>query len=114
MPPTPAVPREEIALERQISPLPPVALGGLLVVPAGLIAAMIVSIGLSLTLRYIFQFFIGGGTTQLPFSTQEKLPLFGVVKMSFVDMASIAISIAVIVGLICRISSLNIFFGMVK
>ncbi len=31
---------EEIALERQISPLPPVALGGLLVVPAGLLAAM--------------------------------------------------------------------------
>lgn len=31
---------EELALERQISPLPPVALGGLLVVPAGLIAAM--------------------------------------------------------------------------
>jgi SNF2 family DNA or RNA helicase len=32
---------EEIARERQLSPLPPVVLGGLLVVPAGLIAAMI-------------------------------------------------------------------------
>jgi hypothetical protein len=31
---------EEIALERQISALPPVALGGMLVVPAGLIASM--------------------------------------------------------------------------
>ncbi|MCC7485536.1 MAG: DUF3883 domain-containing protein [Burkholderiales bacterium] len=31
---------EELKLERQISPLPPVALGGMLVVPAGLIAAM--------------------------------------------------------------------------
>jgi hypothetical protein len=31
---------EEIARERQLSPLPPVVLGGLLVVPAGLIAAM--------------------------------------------------------------------------
>jgi hypothetical protein len=31
---------DEIKRERQISPLPPVALGGLLVVPAGLIAAM--------------------------------------------------------------------------
>ncbi|MGH6804110.1 MAG: DUF3883 domain-containing protein, partial [Methyloceanibacter sp.] len=31
---------EELKLERQISPLPPVALGGSLVVPAGLIAAM--------------------------------------------------------------------------
>src|SRR5262245_6604718 len=31
---------EELKLERQIAPLPPVILGGLLVVPAGLIAAM--------------------------------------------------------------------------
>jgi hypothetical protein len=31
---------EELKLERQISPLPPVVLGGLLVVPAGLIAKM--------------------------------------------------------------------------
>jgi len=31
---------EEIKLERQIAPLPPVVLGGLLVVPAGLLAAM--------------------------------------------------------------------------
>jgi hypothetical protein len=31
---------EELKLERQISPLPPVVLGGLLVVPAGLLAAM--------------------------------------------------------------------------
>jgi SNF2 family DNA or RNA helicase len=31
---------EELALERQVSPLPPVVLGGLLVVPAGLLAAM--------------------------------------------------------------------------
>jgi neutral amino acid transport system permease protein len=59
---------------------------------------MIVSIGLSLTLRYIYQFFIGGGTTQLPFSTTEKIPLFGVVQMSIVDMASFGISIVVIVA----------------
>ena len=64
----------------------------------GVVQLMIVSIGLSLTLRYIFQFFIGGGTTQLPFSSTEKLPLFGVVKMSVVDMASFAICIVVIVG----------------
>ena len=31
---------EELKLERQLSPLPPVILGGLLVVPMGLIAAM--------------------------------------------------------------------------
>ncbi len=31
---------EDLALERQISPLPPVVLGGMLVIPAGLLAAM--------------------------------------------------------------------------
>jgi branched-chain amino acid transport system permease protein len=64
----------------------------------GVVQLMIVSIGLSLTLRYIFQFFIGGGTTQLPFSTQEKIPLFGVVQMSWVDIASFLICIVVIVA----------------
>jgi len=64
----------------------------------GIVQVMIVTIGLSLTLRYIFQFFIGGGTTQLPFSSTEKIPLFGVVQMSVVDMASFAICIVVIVG----------------
>jgi branched-chain amino acid transport system permease protein len=64
----------------------------------GVVQLMIVSIGLSLTLRYIFQFFIGGGTTQLPYSSTEKLPLFGVVSMSIVDMASFGICIIVIVA----------------
>jgi neutral amino acid transport system permease protein len=64
----------------------------------GVVQLMIVSIGLSLTLRYIFQFFIGGGTTQLPYSSTEKIPLFGVVSMSVVDMASFAICIVVIVA----------------
>jgi hypothetical protein len=31
---------EELKLEKQVAPLPPVAMGGLLVVPAGLLAAM--------------------------------------------------------------------------
>jgi neutral amino acid transport system permease protein len=64
----------------------------------GVVQLMIVSIGLSLMLRYIYQFFIGGGTSQLPYSSTEKLALFGVVKMSVVDMASFAICIVVIVG----------------
>ncbi|UOE46123.1 branched-chain amino acid ABC transporter permease [Agromyces larvae] len=63
----------------------------------GVVQLMIVSIGLSLALRYIFQFFIGGGTVQLPFATEEKIPLFGVVQLSVIDMASLAISIVVIV-----------------
>lgn len=64
----------------------------------GVVQLMIVSIGLSLTMRYIFQFFIGGGTTQLPFAATEKFPLFGVVQMSWIDIASIVISIVVIVA----------------
>jgi branched-chain amino acid transport system permease protein len=64
----------------------------------GTVQLMIVSIGLSLTLRYIFQFFIGGGTTQLPYAAIEKIPLFGVVQLSVIDMASIAICLVVIVG----------------
>jgi branched-chain amino acid transport system permease protein len=64
----------------------------------GTVQLMIVSIGLSLTMRYVFQFFIGGGTSQLPYAAMKKIPLFGVVQMSIIDMASIAISIVVIVG----------------
>lgn len=61
---------------------------------------MIVSIGLSLTLRYIFQFFIGGGTTLLPTdpATTAKLTLFGPVSLSIVDMSSMGISIVVLIG----------------
>ncbi len=59
---------------------------------------MIVSIGLSLALRYIFQLFIGGGTLQLPGSAENKIPLFGSVQLSVVDMISLAISIVVIVA----------------
>ena len=43
----------------------------------GLVQLMIVSIGLSLALRYIFQFFIGGGTRQLPGADAVRDPLFG-------------------------------------
>ncbi|MCP2635123.1 branched-chain amino acid ABC transporter permease [Microbacterium sp. HD4P20] len=64
----------------------------------GVVQLMIVSIGLSLALRYTFQLFIGGGTLQLPFSSQAKIPLFGSVQLSVIDMVSLAISIAVIVA----------------
>lgn len=64
----------------------------------GIVQLMIVSIGLSLAMRYIFQFFIGGGTLQLPGASAAKIPLFGAVQMSVIDMASIGISIVVIVA----------------
>ncbi|WP_373692824.1 branched-chain amino acid ABC transporter permease [Agromyces silvae] len=63
----------------------------------GVVQLMIVSIGLSLALRYIYQFFIGGGTTQLPYATVPKIP-FGPIQLSVIDIASIVISILVIVG----------------
>jgi len=64
----------------------------------GLVQLMIVSIGLSLVLRYIFQMFIGGGTVQLPGSVPESLELFGSVRLTIVDIASMATSIVVIVA----------------
>ena len=64
----------------------------------GLVQLMIVSIGLSLAVRYVYQFFVGGGTMQLPGSGSEKIPLFGAVALSVVDLASMAISLAVIVA----------------
>lgn len=64
----------------------------------GVVQLMIVSIGLSLALRYTFQFFIGGGTSQLPYASEPKIPLFGSVQLSVIDMVSIAISIIVIVA----------------
>lgn len=64
----------------------------------GVVQLMIVSIGLSLALRYIFQLFIGGGTLQLPGSAENKIPLFGSVQLSVVDMISLVISIVVIVA----------------
>ncbi|MBX3068290.1 MAG: branched-chain amino acid ABC transporter permease [Microbacteriaceae bacterium] len=61
---------------------------------------MIVSIGFSLALRYLFQFFIGGGTTLLPTdpSTTKKLNIFGIIDLSLVDMVSMAISIVVLIA----------------
>jgi len=64
----------------------------------GLVQLMIVSIGLSLALRYTFQIFIGGGTRQLPGASEQKIPLFGAVQLSVIDMASIGIAIVVIVA----------------
>jgi neutral amino acid transport system permease protein len=64
----------------------------------GVVQLMIVSIGLSLALRYTFQLFIGGGTLQLPGSSEAKISLFGSVQMSVIDMVSLVISIVVIVA----------------
>lgn len=64
----------------------------------GVVQLMIVSIGLSLALRYLFQLFIGGGTLQLPGAADARIPLFGAVQMSVIDLVSLGISIVVIVA----------------
>ena len=64
----------------------------------GTVQLMIVSIGLSLALRYIFQFFLGGGTSQLPGSDSAQITLFGAVSLSVIDMVSMAVSIVVIIA----------------
>lgn len=64
----------------------------------GIVQLMIVSIGLSLTVRYVIQFFIGGGTEQLPGFDAPKINLFGAVALSTTDLISMAISIVVILA----------------
>jgi branched-chain amino acid transport system permease protein len=64
----------------------------------GLVQLMIVSIGLSLAGRYVFQFFIGGGTYQLPGAGSPRDIKFGPISLSWIDVASMGISIVLIVG----------------
>ena len=63
-----------------------------------IVQLMIVSIGLSLAMRYIIQFFIGGATEQLPGFDSPKIPLFGAVALSVTDLVSMGLSILVVVA----------------
>ncbi|WP_412949609.1 branched-chain amino acid ABC transporter permease [Microbacterium sp. 179-I 3D3 NHS] len=63
----------------------------------GVVQLMIVSIGLSLALRYLFQYFIGGGTRQLPGASPTPIQ-FGPVSLSYIDMIAMGVSIVVILG----------------
>jgi branched-chain amino acid transport system permease protein len=62
----------------------------------GLVQLMIVSIGLSLAVRYIFQFLIGGATYQLPGSGSPRDVRFGPISLSWIDVISMAISIVLL------------------
>ncbi|MCR2814087.1 branched-chain amino acid ABC transporter permease [Microbacterium sp. zg.Y1084] len=64
----------------------------------GLVPLMIVSIGLSLALRYLYQYFLTGSTYQLPGAGSTRIPLFGAVQLSPVSLMSMGISIIVIVA----------------
>jgi branched-chain amino acid transport system permease protein len=61
------------------------------------IPLMIVSIGLSLALRYLYQYFFGGSTSQLPGAGMTDLK-FGPISLSPIDMASMGISIVVLLA----------------
>jgi branched-chain amino acid transport system permease protein len=63
----------------------------------GIVQLMIVSIGLALSLRYLFQFFIGGGTIQLEGAQSESFKLFGTLTLSVNDFLSMGISIVVLI-----------------
>jgi len=65
----------------------------------GLVQLMIVSIGLSLSVRYMFQFFMGGDTAQLPYSSGTgEIHFFRTVSLGVVDLISMGFSILVIVA----------------
>jgi neutral amino acid transport system permease protein len=62
----------------------------------GIIQVMIVTIGLSLAVRYIIQFNIGGSTLFLPPLSTERVN-FGPVSLGVTDLISMAISLVVLV-----------------
>ncbi|BDV29822.1 ABC transporter permease subunit [Microbacterium terricola] len=62
----------------------------------GTVQLMIVSIGLSLALRYIYQMFIGGGTEQLPGAVTAQIAGLGPIRLTITDVISMGISIVVI------------------
>ncbi len=62
----------------------------------GTVQLMIVSIGLSLALRYVYQMFIGGGTEQLPGGATASIPGLGPIRLTWTDVISMGVSIVVI------------------
>ncbi|MGC5585747.1 branched-chain amino acid ABC transporter permease [Ornithinimicrobium sp. W1679] len=64
----------------------------------GLVQMMILTIGFSLALRYVFQFFIGGGTSQLPGAGGTKHQILGPIRLSTIDMVSMGLSLVVLLG----------------
>jgi branched-chain amino acid transport system permease protein len=62
----------------------------------GTVQLMIVSIGLSLALRYVFQMFIGGGTHQLPGAVSTPIEGLGPIRLSVTDVVSMIVSLVVI------------------
>lgn len=63
----------------------------------GVVQLMIVSIGLSLALRYTMQYIIGGNTYQLPGASPTPIK-FGPISLSYIDLIGMGTSIVVILG----------------
>ncbi|WP_438353742.1 ABC transporter permease subunit [Microbacterium sp. CJ88] len=63
----------------------------------GVVQLMIVSIGLSLALRYFYQYLIGGATFQLEGASPTPYD-FGPIQLSYIDLISMGVSIVVILG----------------
>ncbi|MEU1972102.1 branched-chain amino acid ABC transporter permease [Microbacterium sp. NPDC019599] len=64
----------------------------------GLVQLMIVSIGLSLAIRYVYLYFIGGGTYQLPGAGAPRDVRIGPIALSWIDVASMATSVVLLVA----------------
>lgn len=62
----------------------------------GLVPLMIVSIGLSLFIRYVYQFFIAGRIYQLPGAAAPKIQIIGPIALTPISMYSMLISIVVL------------------
>lgn len=63
-----------------------------------LIPLMIVSIGLSLAIRYTYQFFYGGSTRQLPGATIPSDIRIGPITLSWIDVVSMVTAIVVLMA----------------
>ncbi|MGO2931001.1 ABC transporter permease subunit [Microbacterium sp.] len=63
----------------------------------GIVQLMIVSIGLSLALRYVMQYMIGGPTYQLQGASPAPIKL-GPISLSYIDMIGMGTSIVIILG----------------
>ncbi|SJN27397.1 High-affinity branched-chain amino acid transport system permease protein LivH (TC 3.A.1.4.1) [Microbacterium esteraromaticum] len=64
----------------------------------GIVQLLIVSIGLSLALRYALQYMVGGDTHQLPGASPTPMQ-FGPITLSYIDLIGMAISLVAILGM---------------
>lgn len=64
----------------------------------GLIPLMIVSIGLSFAIRYLYQFFFGGNTYQLPGAAPPKMEIIGPIRLSWIDIMSMGVSLVLLIA----------------